>query len=323
MELTDARLRPLVRRLRTGSSWAPASAEYLAFIDATPGYDVAFFNLTVDFELAWGGERNASGSILEAERLRRARLARSNLRPLLDLCDRFEIPVTIASVGHLALDGCTHGEPPDMRPPWLAGDLYDLAAAHRNPSARLEYGGADLLQDVLDRSTAHELASHTFMHIDLADHETSPELVRFELEESFAALKRLYPHLTTLVFPENRAAHLDLVAEAGYTIYRGDVNTRLGRDAQGLSRFPLGLWLSPVMLTSTQAIALVTETIRRRHLLNFYFHLYEHRTARALQRHLEPLLAFVARERERGSLVVATMQRIVETLENGHAAAAG
>jgi hypothetical protein len=312
--------RALLRVAKTGSTWTREAAAYRRFI-GSPGYGTAYFNLAVDLELAWAIARRGTGATsLETRRVRALR-ARRDFDALLDLCDAHGIPLTVAAVGHLALESCTHPDPPAFRPSWVDGDWYGVDP-RASLAARPDYYGADLLQGLLARPTQHELASHTFTHVDLADPETPVEVARFELTESLAALGAIYPELTTLVFPKNHPGYLELAAEAGYGIYRGEHNTPLGPDEHGLWRFPVGLWLAPIALTRGQAVQIVREAIRSRQLVSFYLHLYEFPTTRALERYLAPLFAFLARERDRGSLVIDTMQRIVSALEISHAAAA-
>jgi hypothetical protein len=311
--------RALLRLAKTGSTWTREATAYRRFLDS-PGYEIAYFNLAVDLELAWAiARRGSSATSLETRRIRALR-ARRDFEALLDLCDAHAIPLTVAAVGHLALESCTHGEPPGFRPSWVEGDWYAIDP-RASLATRPDYYGLDLLQELLARPTRHELAGHTFTHVDLADKETPLEVARFELTESFSAVGAVYPELTTVVFPKNHPGYLELVAEAGYCIYRGEHNTPLQRDQHGLCRFPVGLWLAPIALTGGQAVQIVREAIGRRQLVSYYLHLYEFPTTRALERYLAPLFAFLARERERGSLVIDTMQRIVSALETKHAAA--
>jgi len=311
--------RALLRLAKTGSTWTREAAAYRRFIDS-PGYGTAYFNLAVDLELAWAiARRGSSATSLETRRVRALR-ARRDFETLLDLCDAHGIPLTVAAVGHLALNSCTHPDPPAFRPSWVDGDWYGVDP-RASLATRPDYYGLDLLQDLVARPTAHELAGHTFTHVDLADDETPAEVARFELTESFKALGAVYPDLTTLVFPKNHPGYLELAAESGYGIYRGEHNTPLQRDEHGLWRFPVGLWLAPIALTRGQAAQIVREAIGRRQLVAYYLHLYEFPTTGALERYLAPLFAFLARERDRGSLVIDTMQRIVSALETTYAAA--
>lgn len=303
-----------VRRVLTNSRWTRDASAFLSFLESAAGYERAYFNLSVDLELAWGIARRGSGMTSEAERLELARRARANLPVLLDLCDRHRVPLTVATVGRLALAACTHGTPPSFAPSWVGGSWYDV---HRGEtlSARPGYFGADLVHDLLERPAGHELASHTFTHVDLADEETPAEVAWFELRESFDALGELYPGLTTLVFPKNHPSYLELVREAGFSIYRGASNVMLDRDEYGLWRFPLGLWLSPRALSSGQTIEITTAAIRRRQLVNFYFHLHEFPSPEGVKRHLGSLFSFIDAAREQGTLVIDSMRGVVEALQ--------
>ena len=66
----------------------------------------AVLTITADFELAWAWQydKKALNNIDFA--LNKARQARENIPLILDLCDKFNIPITWATVGHLFLESC-------------------------------------------------------------------------------------------------------------------------------------------------------------------------------------------------------------------------
>ena len=200
-------LRRLARLAATGSSASRELTRYRAFLRQGGHYPGAFFNLTIDFELAWSRARRGDGSTTGEEALERSRRARSNLPALLRLCEEFELPLTFAVVGHVALRECDHRDPPAFAPSWNGGDWYAV-----NPRQSLDvdgdYYGADLVQAIQESPVGHEVASHGFSHVNLGDDETTTEVARFELDESYRILSRLDPQLSTLVFPKNHLSAL-------------------------------------------------------------------------------------------------------------------
>jgi len=304
-----ARLR---RRVLHGAAAGREARAHADFLRRTRGYRAAYFNLTVDFELGWSVARRGDGSN-RAEAPERARRARQNLGALLDLCDRFEIPLTFAVVGHLALDACDHPEPPAYAPSWNGGDWYD--ADPLRGAAGGDRCAADAVAEILARPAGHELGAHTFTHVDLADPETPREVARYELQQSRAALRRHEPALRTHVFPKNHVAHLDLVREAGFSIYRAGEDVRVEHGVEGLWAFPRGVWLSPTVLRPRDVVALARLAADRRHLTNWFFHLYEFGEPDELDRFLRPVFAHLQQERENGRITATTMREIVDDVQ--------
>jgi hypothetical protein len=304
----SAGARRLVRFARTGSTWARTSRDCLDYLQSQPGYDIARFVLVVDLELAWSVARRGEGSTSRADALERARRARANLPVLLELCDRYDVPLTVALVAHAALDACTHADPPAFTPSWIDGDWYDLDPRTGAAVDPLYYC-PDLVAEVC-ASGRHEIASHSFSHVDFGDDETPADVARFELAESF----RILDGPATLVFPKDHVAFLDLVAETGFTTYRDRGLFRIAKDEHGLWRIPRGLWLSPDAVGARELRALVDAAAARAQLLSCYCHLYEFRSPRDLERLVDPLFAQLAEERAAGRIAAETVGGVVDAV---------
>lgn len=306
-------LRRVARLVRHGSTASVDVVRHLDWLRSAPGYDAAYFNLAIDFELAWSIARRGDTSTTRELELERSRLARANLPALLDLCDEHELPLTVAVVAHVALEDCDHADPPAFAPSWLGRDWYGL-----DPRSSLaedaDYYGADLVRELLARPAGHELASHGFAHVDLGDDETTDEVARFELEESRRILRRLDPGLRSFVFPKNHASRLELVREAGYSIYRAGRDVQIARDEHGLAPFPMGLWLSPTAQTPGDVLRVVGVAQERRQVSSWFTHLYEFDRPEALTRFLAPVFEHLRRERENGRINVMTMGGIVDAV---------
>jgi peptidoglycan/xylan/chitin deacetylase (PgdA/CDA1 family) len=309
-------LRGLARVVRAGSRRTRDLREYVAYLRDAPAYDQAFFNFTVDFELGWSIARRGHAAMTARESLARSRRARQNFPALLEVADEFGIPLTIACVAHVALGDCSHSAPPFFQPSWSKRDWYAIDP-HLDVERAMHYYGSDLLALVRKSRVAHEIASHGFSHVDLGDSETTPEVARFELDESFRILKEIEPELSTFVFPKNHLGHTDLLLAAGYTAYRGKSNARIVQDTLGLWTFPLGLWFSPIASSPREYVGAIQEGIRNRQVVNFYCHLHEFRRPRDFARFARPVFGFLAEKRDEGAITPATMRTILSAVTRG------
>lgn len=306
-------LRTAARVVRNRSTASGEVVRHLRFLRAAPPYGAAFFNLTVDFELAWSIARRGSSATGRELALERARRARRNLPALLDVCDAYGIPITVAVVAHVALEDCSHAEPPPYAPSWFGRDWYSVDP-RSSLAEDVSYYGADLVRAVGEHAVEHELASHGFAHVDLGDDETPAEVARFELTESRRILEALEPDLRSFVFPKNHARFLELVREAGYSIYRAERDVVIERDAAGLWPFPAGLWLSPAAVTPREVLKVVGVAAQQEQVTSWFMHLYEFSRPDELQRYFTPVFAHLRREHDNGRMHVMTMRGIVDAV---------
>lgn len=191
--------------------------------------------VSLDAELAWGshdvgvsstasetdgsktGVRRTYDAVTSGyytgNRLTTAELAtaRRSWQRLLDAFDEFGVPATWAVVGHLFLEDCDgeHATHP-LSPAWFASDPGGNAAEHPL------WFAPDLLADLESRPTDHEVGSHSFSHVEFGD--ATRATADAELAAATAASETT---LTSLVFPRNRIGHLDVLADHGFTCYRG------------------------------------------------------------------------------------------------------
>lgn len=163
--------------------------------------------ISVDAELGWGFHD------LPVYPNRQLENAREGWRQLLELFERYEIPATWAVVGHLFLDDCEgHGEHPAL-PNW-----FECERSALDPDLRF---GGTLIDDLLENPVDHEIACHSFSHVIFTDPRVTPEVARAELEWATAAAERHGVEFSSFVFPRNAVAHREVLAEHGFTAYRG------------------------------------------------------------------------------------------------------
>lgn len=313
-------VRKAYRFAATGSTRSTSCREYSQYLlGDRRAYDRGLFNLTIDLELGWSRARRNNSCTNLTESLKRSRSARVAFGELLDLTDAYHIPTTFAVVGHLATADCaSHRVPPTFRPYWSDEDWFA-----RDPLSNLEqdpdFYGLDLVRRILNSHQDHEIASHGFSHVDLADDTITQEVAAFEISESFRILQHLDSRLATFVFPNNRPAFVGLLKENGFKIYRSDVNGKIGIDPMGLWKFPVGLWLSPLTCGPRDVIELVSIGIRRRHLVNFWCHLHEFEQRGLLNMFFEPVFRFLDSSRREGLLAIDTIRGIIGAYARVHA----
>lgn len=310
--------RRIYRWAKSGSFHSQPYLVYREHLEESPPiWERALFNLTVDLELGWSRARRGQSVTSLAESLRRARLAREAFPDFLSLVESYRIPITFAAVAHLAVADCAHHRAPPVFKPYWWGDDWFAIDPRSSLSEAPYYYGTDLLQKVLVSRAGHEIASHTFSHVDLADDATTSEIAQFEITESRLLLKQFDKNLTTFVFPNNTPAFLAELAANDFIVYRTESNHPLKKDDFGLWQFPVGLWLSPHSFSADEIIALLAIAARRKCLINFFCHLYEFAGRRQLRNFFQPIFALVNRIREQGFLEVQTMRTIVKMAQRG------
>jgi len=188
--------------------------------------------LSIDAELGWGHHD------LDEPPPRRVEYARTGWRRLVDLLDQYELPATWAIVGHLFLDTCDGVHEDHPTPPgWFERERTTWSD---RPDLRF---GQGLIEYLESAAVSHEVADHSFSHVLFDDPSTTPAVARAELTASADAANRSFD---TFVYPRNRIAHRDILAEAGYTCYRGLPPTapsvlegRLGKVARSVLEAPV------------------------------------------------------------------------------------
>ena len=192
------------------------------------------FLLSADFELAWAPRYDKTHADPLEHALNRARQERKNTPAILQLCDKFDIPITWATVGHLMLDRCDK-HPQMPRVPSYKGRFWDFSGEdwyEYDPASDVErapeWYAPDLVKMILESNTAHEIGSHTFSHIDCRDNICPDELMEAELAACREAAAYWQIRLKSFVHPGHTIGHLDALKNAGYTSFRTDYRNLLG-----------------------------------------------------------------------------------------------
>ncbi len=162
------RQRMLLSRLSLAAGLRPRLNRASAPLEFPEGRRAALV-VSADLELAWAWRFARASDDPSALAHRKAVQGRRNMGPLLDLCDRFGVPVTWCTVGHLFLDHCDGSHPEIPRVPHLTNPLWrydhgdwfdhDPGAADPSDPSWLDWHGPDLIRAILARPTAHEIGA--------------------------------------------------------------------------------------------------------------------------------------------------------------------
>lgn len=172
--------------------------------------------ISLDAELGWGFHHEVP---LPAARIRDARTAWIEL---LDLFDEYDVPATWALVGHLLTADCVGGHTGHPAGPQRCVTAPD---GIRRENAWFDNG---LLDRIVGADADHELASHGYTHVHFAHEQMDREMATAECGAAARALRDrgFDPH--SFVFPVNQVGYRDLLAEHGFSCYRGTVPGRSG-----------------------------------------------------------------------------------------------
>lgn len=204
-----------------------------------PEHYKAVIIISADFELAWASRYTKNSVNPYQNAIENARCARENIPIILDLCDKYNIPITWATVGHLFLEECKreNGVPhPNIkRLPHFEneywkfdrGDWFDNDPC-TDWKTSPEWYAPDLIKDIINRKTKHEIACHTFSHIDCRDGVCSSEVFKDEITECQKNAQKYGIKLESFVHPGHTIGNLDTLAKSGFTSFRTDYMNTLG-----------------------------------------------------------------------------------------------
>jgi peptidoglycan/xylan/chitin deacetylase (PgdA/CDA1 family) len=197
--------------------------------------------ISIDAELGWGFHDRM------VPPMDRVAGARAGWRTLLDLLDEFDVPATWAFVGHLLRDDC--GE--ETYPGEGACPCEDAPSLRRR-DARF---APSLVEAVRSATADHELACHGFSHATFGS--VSKDRARAEIVRSLEIARQHDITLRSFVFPRNSVGHRDVLAEWGFTGYRGTGPERGRGRVRRLLQATVGDWTPPLVSPSIDEYGLV------------------------------------------------------------------
>jgi peptidoglycan/xylan/chitin deacetylase (PgdA/CDA1 family) len=205
--------------------------------------------LSSDFELAWAFRFSKSSNNPLVNALQKARDTRFNFPGLMALCEKYNIPITWATVGHLFLDSCSrdngnvhsdverllHFESPFWK--FSDGDWFKDDPCSNLQEAP-EWYSPDLIKQIIESPVKHEIGSHTFSHIDCRDHICPPSVFKSELTKCVEVAKDFGVELRSFVYPGHTFGNHKYLSEHGFTSYRTNYSNILGYPVKRVN----GLW---------------------------------------------------------------------------------
>lgn len=165
---------------------------------------------SIDAELAWGV--HDLYPLTEAQQ-RRVHQARDNWETLLRLFEAYGIPATWAVVGHLLTSDFEYRDEYLYSSSWFEHADQGMRTQPEN------WLGTDLVEAVDEASVNNELASHGFTHAVFTEIPENIAVAECKLARDIGAAHDI--EFTSFIFPRNCIAHRSVLADHGFTCYRG------------------------------------------------------------------------------------------------------
>lgn len=284
-----------------------------------------------DFEMAWafrfskkqGGKAHDKGI---QERL--------NIPIILNLFERYDIPCTWSTVGHLMLVSCskTNGSiHSDMPRPghfenknwrFQHGDWYqhDPGTDYMNDPA---WYAPDLVEKIINSCVKHEIGCHTFSHIDFTDKNCTADLARAELAKcvEVAALNGI--ELRSMVFPGGTEGHHQILKDYGFSCYRKPMVYEVAMpsvDQYGLIAIPSSYGMDKPDYNWSEKTCFrivkryIDQAAAKKKVCHLWFHPSMHPWY--LENVFPAILEYVDRKRSEGMIEVNTMGELASKIKN-------
>jgi peptidoglycan/xylan/chitin deacetylase (PgdA/CDA1 family) len=178
----------------------------------------------------------------------------------------------------------------------------------------------DVFERILASKVKHEIAIHTFDHVDFSDPDCTEELARSQVLKTMSLL----PHeegRATFIFPWNNTGHFKVLEELGFIAYRGR-ETKLAYPSKnnGLWNIHPLLYLSKKNYTYSRMLkALLDLAISHEAVFHLWFHPWnlevDGDVSRYIRDTLRPLFEYAWLKRRRKELWVCTLRDMANYCE--------
>lgn len=256
-------------------------------------------------------------------------------RTLISLLDEFEIPATFAFVGAFAEPREALfeklGSLNDFRT--IAPDYIGPAIVDMTDGSREGWHGAWAVDLVGAADEKHEIALHGVTHIpwDRFTREQAKKELDF-----LSSMESPVRHSRTFIYPRNRVAHVDILAEMGMMAYRKapPLQTRAmsfasefnlwekaqpdGRLENSLVTIPSGFFVNwqaglrkavPRVASAARARRLLNDAAHNEQIVHYWLHPENLATAPGTINQLRDILKVVREARDRGKCAVLTQEQ--------------
>ncbi|MBD3182829.1 polysaccharide deacetylase family protein [Candidatus Poribacteria bacterium] len=289
--------------------------------------------ISADLELAWGWNHAKGQADPISHAKNQAQQTRENFPEIMHMFHKYEIPVTWATIGHLFLDKCRKKNglihPEILRLPYFTNefwqyksdDWFDSDPTSDHKSAP-EWYAPDLIRQITDSPVKHEIACHTFSHINMSEKVCPSEVAESELEACKKAAESQNIKLRSFVFPGNIVGNIQELKNAGIKSYRLNTGYELDyprRDKLGIWQIPGGICLEKPPLNWSNEYWLnilkkyVKTALNTGTICHFWFH--PSMNPENIKNILEPLLEYIYIIRSSDQAWITTMSSLTEWLD--------
>jgi len=201
----------------------------LSFEKKFPNNERGGLILSADFEMAWAFRYTKEVSEPVHFALEKAKQERQNFNLLLPLFEKYDVPVTWATVGHLFLSECNKETHSWMRRiPYFENKFWEFRKGdwfdddpNSNFNESPEWYAPDLIQMIKKSGVKHEIATHTFSHIDFSEKNCPPEVADDEIKACIEHMSESgFPNPKSICFPSGSYGNVAILKKYGIQIYR-------------------------------------------------------------------------------------------------------
>jgi peptidoglycan/xylan/chitin deacetylase (PgdA/CDA1 family) len=297
-----------------------------------PNHQKGGMILSADFELAWAPRFTKRHPNPLEHAIKLAKQERKNVPQLLSLFEKHHIPVTWATVGHLFLssyDEFDHNAMkriPHFETEWIRfteGDWFDNVPKTSWQEAP-EWYCPDLIKMIISSKVNHEIATHTFSHVNFSDKYCPPEVADDEINASMNVMKPYGITPVSICFPFGTWGNVPVLKKHGIKIYRRKLLAYQMaypyKDEHGLlvtlstDAFDRSNPAYSAKSYKARFIKAINKAIKTGTVANFVFH--PSMDPWMISEVMDEVLGYAAKKRDEGALWIGTMKEIAEHINS-------
>ena len=281
--------------------------------------------ISADFELGWAWRYSKTRPFPD----KMSAIARENFPEIIDILDKYNIPITFATVGHLFLDSCKKGDHDWMEKipyfddhwKYTEGNWFDCDP-HSNWEEAKHWYAPDLIKMIQNAKVNHELATHTFTHIDFSDKNCPPQVAEDEIKASIDAMKPYGVRPESIVFPGGTYGNIDVLKKMDFKIYRKNIDVDLAYpffDEKGLLVTPTSVafgreheWTADYYIKRYKKY--IDKAIKTGTIAHMWFHpSLDNWTVKEV---MPEVFKYASKKRDEGQFWIGTMKDIADHIIN-------